>query len=76
MKKKTKALLITVLLIASPLLMFSQGPPHPNGGNNPGPGNDPVGGPTGVPVDSGLCIFLVMASVYGLRKIHETGKSD
>jgi hypothetical protein len=75
MKKYMKIVLFTALLVIAPLLMFAQVPPHPNGGNVPGPGNTPVGGPSGVPVGSGLYILLAMGAAYGMRRIYQVRSS-
>nr|MBC8487204.1 hypothetical protein [Bacteroidota bacterium] len=56
MKKAIKLLVVTAFLIAAPVFLIAQNPPHPNGGNPPGTGNTPVGG--GAPIDGGLSIML------------------
>jgi hypothetical protein len=74
MKRNFKTLLMSALLVASPLFMSAQQPPHPNGGNNPGAGNGPVGG--GAPVGGGLCILLAMGIVYGGSKFTTVGSKS
>ena len=74
MKKKIKIILISIFLIAAPLLMFAQNPPHPNGGNNPGGGNIPVGGspsPLGAPTGNGIYLLLAMGAAYGALKLYQ-----
>ena len=72
MKNKLK-ILVAVMLIAAPLLMFAQGPPHPNNGGAPGSGNGPVGGspPSGAPVGNGVSILLAFAAGYGAMKLYQ-----
>lgn len=67
MKKNIQKFLIVAFLLAAPVVMLAQNPPHPNGGNSPGSGNTPVGGAS--PIDGGLTIMLVAGSAYGLRKV-------
>ena len=73
MKKKIKIILISIFLIAAPLLMFAQNPPHPNGGNNPGSGNTPVGGsgPLGAPIGNELYLLIAMGAAYGALKLYQ-----
>ena len=72
MKKKIKIILISIFLIAAPLLIFAQNPPHPNGGNNPGGGNTPVGGgPLGAPTGNGIYLLLAMGAAYGALKLYQ-----
>jgi hypothetical protein len=68
MKKRLSILLITAFLLASPLILLAQAPPHPNGGNAPGSGNGPVGG--GAPIGSGLTILITLGVVYGMHKLY------
>ena len=67
MKTKYKTVLIAILLITAPLLMLAQNPPHPNGGSDPGAGNQPVGGSTGAPVGDGVYVLLALAAAYGVK---------
>jgi hypothetical protein len=69
MIRKLRTLLITALLITSPLLMMAQAPPHPNGGNAPGGGNGPVGG--GAPIGSGLAMMITLGAAYGAAKLYQ-----
>jgi len=69
MKRNFRVILLAAFLIASPLLMQAQTPPHPNGGAVPGSGNGPVGG--GAPVGSGVIVMLAMGAAYGLRKLYQ-----
>lgn len=66
MKIYSRILLITAYIIASPLFILAQTPPHPNGGAAPGAGNGPVGG--GAPIDGGVYILLAMALAYGISR--------
>ena len=71
--KKTMRILITLAaLLAFPVIMMAQTPPHPNGGNPPGGGNVPVGG--GAPIDGGLSIMLILGAAYGSRKVYQLKK--
>jgi hypothetical protein len=72
MKKALKILTISAFLMAAPLFMLAQNPPHPNGGNGPTGGNTPVGG--GAPIDGGLSIMILMGAAYGARKIYQQQK--
>jgi hypothetical protein len=65
-----KILIIAAIAIG---LSFSsalnaQTPPHPNGGNAPGPGNGPVGG--GAPIENGTFILITLALAYAGRKVY------
>jgi hypothetical protein len=72
MKKHMKIILFVALLVTAPLIILAQVPPHPNNGNAPtSGGNTPVGGPTGVPIGSGLYILLAMGAAYGMRRIYQ-----
>lgn len=64
MKNIMKIAVIGIILFVSASL-FSQTPPHPNGGNAPGGGNTPVGG--GAPIDGGFSIMLLLAAAYGIK---------
>lgn len=72
MIKALRIATVTAFLLAAPVLMFAQNPPHPNGGNAPGSGNTPVGG--GAPIDGGISIMLVLGAAYGGRKIYSAFK--
>jgi hypothetical protein len=72
MKKAMKVLIISAFLLALPIAMIAQTPPHPNGGNPPGGGNVPVGG--GAPIDGGLSIMLILGAAYGSRKVYKLKK--
>jgi hypothetical protein len=67
--KKTIKTIIIAALIAAPVFLLAQNPPHPNGGGGPGGGNTPVGG--GAPIDGGLTIMLILGVAYGSSKIFE-----
>ena len=69
MKRNFRVILLAAFLIASPLLMLAQTPPHPNGGTVPGSGNGPVGG--GAPIGSGVVVMLAMGAVYGMKKLYQ-----
>ena len=67
-----KIILLSAILTISTLSLFSQTPPHPNGGSDPTSiHNGAVGsnGPSGAPIDGGLSIFLLLAGAYAGRKI-------
>ena len=72
MKKVFKILIIAAFLMATPLFIIAQNPPHPNGGSGPGTGNTPVGG--GSPIGGGLIIMMVLGAAYGSKKIYKTFK--
>ena len=74
MKRKFRIILIAAFLMASPLLMMAQNPPHPNNGNAPNGGNGPVGG--GAPIGSGLIILTAMGAAYGARKLYQVRSKD
>jgi hypothetical protein len=69
MKRTFRIIIISILLVAAPLLMTAQTPPHPNGGNSPGAGNGPVGG--GAPIGNGLAILVAMRAAYSARKFYQ-----
>ena len=77
MKKSIRNIIITTMLIVSPMLisnLLAQGdPPLPGGSPVGGPGG-PVGGPA--PIDGGLSIFLVLGAAYGLKRTYKLKKSD
>lgn len=73
MKKIFRTFVATAFILAAPLFMMAQNPPHPNGGNAPGSGNTPVGG--GAPIGSGLIIMLALGMGYGTRKVFDARKS-
>jgi hypothetical protein len=74
MKRIIRMLVITIFVIALPVLMQAQvNLRHPNNGNAPGANNNPVGGPgglTGGPIDGGLNILLILAFGYGAKTFH------
>ena len=76
MKRKFRIVLIAGFLIAAPLLMLAQSPPHPNGGNAPNVGgsNGPVGG--GAPIGGGVVLLVTMAAGYGAKKLFKTSSTD
>jgi len=65
--KKVIRTIIIVALIAAPLFILAQNPPHPNGGSGPGTGNTPVGG--GAPIDGGITIMMLLGAAYGSKKL-------
>jgi len=72
--KKMKQIIAILMFLSIPLWMSAQ-PPHPNGGNAPGPTNIPVGGqPIGSPIDGGLSILLAMGLAYGAKKVYQLKK--
>jgi len=73
MKNSIKIFAIAVLMTAAPLIIMAQYlPTHPNGGNDPGPANTPVGG--AAPIDGGLSILLLLGAAYGSKKIFQQQK--
>ncbi len=72
MKKVLKILVVTAFILAGPLFMMAQNPPHPNGGSGPTGGNTPVGG--GAPIGGGMLIMLSLAIGYGTRKVYDARK--
>ena len=76
MKKTFKTILIAAFLIASPLLMLAQSPPHPNGGNAPNVGgsNGPVGG--GAPIGGGVVVLVTLGVAYGAFKLYQVRSSS
>jgi len=74
MKKAIKIFTIAMLM-AAPVFLFAQNPPHPNGGNAPGSGtNTPVGG--GAPIDGGIGILITLGAAYGLKKVRQFREQD
>ena len=59
--------MIAGMLIAAPIVLLAQTPPHPNGGNAPGSGNTPVGGAS--PIDGGIVMLMIMGAAYGSKKV-------
>ena len=80
MKKTIRNIIITALLIVSPMLisnLLAQGDPPLPGGNPYGQPGGPVGGVGGgAPIDGGLSIFLALGAAYGLRKTYQLKKAD
>ncbi|MCD4736946.1 MAG: hypothetical protein K8R53_12955 [Bacteroidales bacterium] len=72
MKRAIRLLVVTAFLLAAPVFLLAQTPPHPNGGNAPGTGNTPVGG--GAPIDGGFTIMLVLGAAYGAKKVFKLKK--
>ena len=74
--KKVKQIIAIMIFLSIPIWMTAQ-PPHPNGGNLPGPNNTPVGGgPYPCPIDGGLSILLAMGLAYGAKKVYQVKKVD
>jgi len=69
MKKVLRVLVVTAFILAGPLFMMAQNPPHPNGGGGPGGGNTPVGG--GAPIGGGLIIMMALGLGYGARRVFD-----
>lgn len=74
MKNIIAKFIVLGLILALPIIMVAQTPPHPNGGNNPGGGNTPVGG--GAPIDGGLSILIALGAAYGGRKIYQMKQNN
>jgi hypothetical protein len=62
--KRIRTIIIVCLLLAAPVLSFSQPLPYQNG-NGTVVGGVPVGGP----VDGGLGTLLILGLGYGLKKL-------
>jgi hypothetical protein len=72
MKRIFKIWIFTAFLAISPVLLFAQTPPHPNGGAGPGSGNTKVGdNPAGAAIGDGVFILLALSMAYAGRKIYE-----
>jgi hypothetical protein len=69
MKKALKILIVAAFLMATPLFIIAQNPPHPNGGSGPGTGNTPVGG--GAPISGGLLILMSLVIGYSAKKVYD-----
>ena len=65
-------MLWVLLIMATPIFLQAQNPPHPNGGNDPGSGNTPVGG--GAPLDGGVSLLITLAIGYGVKKTYKLKK--
>ncbi|MDD2963948.1 MAG: hypothetical protein PHQ65_09535 [Bacteroidales bacterium] len=65
---KSKLLFMVILSVLFLSLSAIAQPAHPNGGSNPGAGNQPVGGGS-APLGGGVALLLTLASAYGARKI-------
>ena len=63
---------IMAAFIATPMLIMTQTPPHPNGGSAPGSGDPPVGSPIG----GGLIIMMVLGATYGAKNVYDLRKKD
>ena len=72
MKKALRILVVTAFILAGPLFMMAQAPPHPNGGSGPTGDNTPVGG--AAPIGGGLIIMMVMGAAYGSKKLYKAFK--
>lgn len=72
MKRAIRTIIVSGILLAVPVIMMAQTPPHPNGGNAPGTGNTPVGG--GTPIDGGFSIMLILGAAYGAKKVYRLKK--
>ncbi len=70
MKKSVISSVIFAFLFS--LSLMAQMPPHPNGGNEPGPGGIPVGG--GAPLGGSFLILLSLSVGYGFRKVYDFRK--
>jgi hypothetical protein len=69
--KKLRSIIFVSLLLAAPLLTFTQPLPYQNG-NGSTIGGTPVGGP----IDGGLSIFLLLGAGYGLKKVYNVKKKE
>jgi hypothetical protein len=72
MKKAIRIILVSGALLAVPVIMMAQTPPHPNGGNAPGSGNTPVGGAS--PIDGGITLMMALGAAYGAKKVFKLRK--
>ena len=69
--KRIRSIIIIALLLAAPLLTFTQPLPYQNGSGG-SIGVIPVGGP----IDGGLGFLLVLGLSYGLKKVYHVKKED
>jgi len=69
---KKKFLFLAAVLSFSAFTLIAQPPPPPP--DNPGTTGGPVG-PVGGPIDGGLGILLVLAGIYGTKKVFDLRKS-
>ena len=67
MKHTFKILLLSVFLLAVPLLMLAQDVPPLPGQTDPASGTE-VGAPAGAPVGNGTFILLTLAAAYAVRR--------
>lgn len=70
MKSKFIRFILFTLITFIAVTVYSQSPPHPNGGGGPTGGNIPVGG--SAPIDGGLVIMLALGAVYSAKKKFST----
>ena len=73
MKKIIRIIALTCVLLLVSIIVLSQSPPHPNGGNAPGGGNTPVGG--GAALGEGIILLLSLGIGYGVRKYRQIRKT-
>lgn len=78
MKKIFKSTLIAIFIMAAPVLLNAQTPPHPNNGSGaPGNGNTVVGGQQGgAPVGNGNMLLLGLAMLYAAKKLVDSRKEQ
>ena len=68
MKKFKVSLILVAMGFLLSIGVMAQAPRPPAGQGTSG--NQPPAGPTGVPVDPGTGVFLILAVGYGLKKIY------
>lgn len=61
---KKHIITIITLFILSATSLLAQAPPNPGGGDDPGPGNNPVG----VPIDGGASLLLAAGGAIAAFK--------
>jgi len=73
MKKAIFNLIITGLFITLPVIIASaSAPPPPPPPDDPGTGEQPIGG--GAPIGSGLIMLISMGAAYGAKKVFDARK--
>jgi hypothetical protein len=65
--KKYFRLIMALCICTIATMAYTQEPPHPNNGNNPGAGNKPVG--STAPLGSGTGMMLLLAASYVSRTL-------
>jgi len=79
MKKQIASIIFTLILSVMTLLTLAQPPYYPPSPYTNGNGTNITGGGlhngTGVPIDGGTGILLILATVFGMRKVYNANRS-